>query len=171
MYNIGAMAASAMRVRELERNDLEGLLEVYRQAVRVSAAEQYTNAQVEAWAQQADCSASALLASLLQGYGLVSCTEQNTVAAFAVLHPADRVALLYCHPRSQGEGRANHLLQALEQRAQTEGQAWLRTEASRLSRPLFERRGWRVSWREQLLINGVLFERFRMHKALRPILA
>jgi putative acetyltransferase len=44
--------------------------------------------------------------------------------------------------------------------------AALRTEASLISRPLFERLGWQVSWREELRIGGVPFQRFRMHKRL-----
>lgn len=42
----------------------------------------------------------------------------------------------------------------------------LRTEASQLSRPLLERRGWRVERPEQVLFAGVLFDRFRMGKFL-----
>jgi hypothetical protein len=35
-----------------------------------------------------------------------------------------------------------------------------------ISEPLFRSQGWQVSWQEELLINGVLFRRFRMAKPL-----
>jgi hypothetical protein len=47
----------------------------------------------------------------------------------------------------------------------------LRTEASFLSRALFRRQGWQPSWQEELLINGIHFRRFRLHKPLQPILS
>jgi hypothetical protein len=42
----------------------------------------------------------------------------------------------------------------------------LRTEASQLSRPLLERRGWRIEAEEEVLFAGVSFRRWRMIKAL-----
>ena len=94
----------------------------------------------------------------------------GTIAAFAVREPADRIALLYCRPAHQHQGHAGRLLLALEQDARQEGITRLRTEASFLSRALFRRLGWQPSWQEELLINGIHFRRFRLHKPLPPIL-
>jgi GNAT superfamily N-acetyltransferase len=101
----------------------------------------------------------------------VSCAANGTIAAFAVREPADRIALLYCRPAHQHQGHAGRLLLALEQGARQEGIARLRTEASFLSRALFRRQGWQPSWQEELLINGIHFRRFRLHKPLQPILS
>jgi hypothetical protein len=62
------------------------------------------------------------------------------------------------------------LLNAQEREALAAGIQELRTEASLISRPLFCRNGWRLQWREELLINGVAFQRFRLAKTLAPIL-
>ena len=59
------------------------------------------------------------------------------------------------------------LLEQIEGEAQLEGVDRLRTEASQLSRPLLESRGWRVVAPETISIGGVPFERYRMDKPLR----
>lgn len=134
--------------------------------------ELYSDIQRSAWAAQAvDCAGCAGLRSSLQyGQGLVSCLDDGTVVAFAVREPADRIALLYCHPSHQRQGHGTALLRALSQLAEQEGQTSLRTEASFLSYRLFEREGWQHCWQEELLINGVRFRRFRLRKPLQPIL-
>jgi GNAT superfamily N-acetyltransferase len=137
--------------------------EIYREAVQDADPSVYSAAQRRAWIQWAD----ELRSSLSRGQGLLSCGAEGTPEAFALRQPADRIALLYCRPGSQRQGLGRQLLRALEQQAQREGVLGLRTEASLLSQPLFSAEGWEVSWREGLLIEGVPFRRFRMHKQLR----
>lgn len=169
-YNItfaaGTAALNMNPIRRLSSGDHDAVVEVYRQAVLCSTAPLYSPAQQTAWAAQAD----RLRPHLHRGEGLVSCNDNNRVEAFALRDPEDRVALLYCHPRSQRQGRARSLLRALEHNARQQGLRQLRTEASFLSRDLFAAEGWQVSWQEELLIGRVLFRRFRMHKPLTPIL-
>ena len=59
------------------------------------------------------------------------------------------------------------VVERIEMEAQAEGVERLCTEASQLSRPLLERRGWRVVAPEIIAIAGVPFERYRMDKPLR----
>jgi GNAT superfamily N-acetyltransferase len=158
-------------LRRLQSRDQPRVLAIYREAVRGLAPGRYDPAQVQAWAQQAEADAPELRRCLDRGWGLVSCDDDGLPRAFAVLDPTDRVALLYCHPDFACQGRASALLEALEQQARRQGVATLRTEASVLSRPLFARRGWRVSWLEELRIGGIGFRRFRMALPLDPPLA
>lgn len=151
------------RVRRLETRDHDALVEVYRQAVLCSTAALYSKQQQWAWANQSE----ALRPLLSQGRGFVSCNPQDQAEAFCLRHPNDRVALLYSHPSVQRRGCGKALLQATEQDARREDISMLRTEASLISKPLFEAMGWQVSWREELRIGGVHFQRFRMQKPLR----
>lgn len=159
-------------LRPLRPADRQAVLEVYRQAVASCEPELYTAAQRQAWAQQADSQqpAAALLHSLSNGIGKVCLDPEGRVVAFAVREPADRLALLYCHPGHQRQGLGRQLLQAQERQACGEGIRQLRTEASLISQPLFTREGWQLQWREELQINGVHFHRFRLAKTLEPIL-
>ena len=96
----------------------------------------------------------------------LSPTEHDHRRVLAVLHPPERVALLYCRGRSARQGRGGQLLLALEAEAIQRGCRELRTEASQLSRPLFMRLGWQALEPEQILIAGVAFERYPLRKPL-----
>jgi GNAT superfamily N-acetyltransferase len=159
-------------LRPLQPLDRDAVLKVYRCSVASCDPQLYTAAQRHAWARQADEAqpAPALLHSLNHGSGLVCSDPEGKVVAFGVREPHDRVALLYCHPSHQRQGLARRLLQAMEQQAGAEGIQKLRTEASLLSHALFCDEGWQVQWREELLIHGVHFRRFRLAKTLAPIL-
>ena len=165
------------QLRQLLSSDHADLLEVYRQAVASCPAELYTSQQRLAWGLQAgdgkaeNTPSHDLLRCLQRGPGLVSCDADGHIAAFAVREPRDRLALLYCRPDRQRRGHGRALIEAIEQQARAEGLRQLRTEASLVSQPLLERLGWQRSWQEELMINGVRFRRFRLHKPLQPILA
>lgn len=152
-------------LRPLQPDDLPQLIEVYREAVLELAPPLYSSLQVEAWA--AHSAGGALRTELSAGFGLASCSQGGaTIEAFALLHPIDRLSLLYCRGRSSRQGRASALLEAVENHGRQRGVMRLRTEASQLSRPLLERRGWRVERPERVLFAGVAFDRFRMAKLL-----
>jgi hypothetical protein len=57
-------------------------------------------------------------------------------------------------------------LDQLEQHARASGCAQLHTEASQLSRPLLQRRGWLTAATEVVTFAGVPFQRWRMIKPL-----
>jgi putative acetyltransferase len=149
-------------VRSLHSQDHDAVVEIYRQAVLGSTAALYSAQQQQAWAEQGH----ALRSQLHQGEGFVVCNQFDQPQAFSLRHPSDRVALLYCHPAAQRQGCGRRLIEVMEHSARAEGISSLRTEASLISKPLFERLGWQVSWREELRIGGVSFQRFRMHKPL-----
>jgi putative acetyltransferase len=147
--------------------DLEAVQEAYRDAVQSQAAALYQPQQVAAWAHHG-ASSGAVRECLERGYGLVNplWPGSTQIAAFAVLEPADRLALLYCRGGCNRQGRGSALLAALESRARHSGCRQLRTEASQLSRPLLLRCGWQIEAEETVLFAGVSFCRWRMIKAL-----
>jgi len=140
---------------------------VYHDAVISQAAGHYSLAQIEAWSEHARRD-DGFRQTLLCGYGFVSCAgeDSGTIEAFGLLDPPDRLALLYCRGRASRQGRATVLLEALESHARQEGCLRLRTEASLLSRPLLERRGWQIEAAEEVIFAGESFRRWRMIKAL-----
>lgn len=158
------------RLRPLLPDDLSEIRQVYADAVLSQGAPLYSPAQLQAWAGHAG-DAAALAIPLQEGFGLASTAPaptagQTTIEAFGLLHPPERLALLYCRGRASRQGRASTILRALEQHARQQGILRLRTEASQLSRPLLERRGWQVEEPETLLFAGAWFMRWRMIKVL-----
>ena len=137
------------------------LREIYADAIESQASELYSDQQVKSWAALAWLP-GVLDQTLMEGSGWISGGD----AAFAIRYPPDRLALLYCRGRAARQGHGKALLDRIEADAMANGVTCLRTEASQFSRPLFERRGWRLIAPETITIAGVPFERYRMHKAL-----
>jgi GNAT superfamily N-acetyltransferase len=159
--------ADAHPLRRLTPADLVQVLSVYRDAVLHLARDHYTPIQIEAWSSFPGRSGE-VRAALARGYGLASCAagDSGTIEAFGLLDPIDRLSLLYCRARSGRQGRGAALLRALEAEARRRRCRRLRTEASRLSRPLLERHGWWVEAEEEVIFAGAGFRRWRMIKDL-----
>ena len=155
-------------IRLLQSGDRDALAEVYHDAVTSQAAGLYSNVQLHAWADHGYQS-DAIDQALTHGYGLASCRGpgQESIEAFGILCPIDRLSLLYCRGRSCRQGRSGTILGALENHAREAGCRQLRTEASQLSRPLLTQLGWQVEAEEEVRFAGVFFIRWRMIKTLR----
>ena len=97
--------------------------------------------------------------------GWVSCVYQ-TIEAFALRYPQDRLALLYCRGRSSRQGHATALLNHIESETLTDKPITLKTEASLCSYQLLLRHGWTILAPEEIQIGGVHFSRYLMEKTL-----
>lgn len=150
-----------MVLRPIEPADEPLLRQIYADAIESQAPRLYSQQQVQVW-QSLAWLPGVLDRTFAEGSGWISGGD----AAFAIRHPEDRLALLYCRGQAARQGHGKALLARIEADALAEGIARLRTEASQFSRPLLERQGWRVVAPETILIAGVRFERYRMHKAL-----
>ena len=151
-----------MALRPIGSGDAPLLREIYADAVESQAPTLYSEEQVRAWAALAWLP-GVLDRTFVEGSGWIS----GDGAAFAIRHPQDRLSLLYCRGSASRQGHGTALLERIEGEAQLEGVDRLRTEASQLSRPVLESRGWRVVAPETISIGGVPFERYRMDKPLR----
>jgi putative acetyltransferase len=154
-------------IRILQSSDRDALAEVYHDAVITQASGLYSTVQLQAWADHG-WQSNAIDQALADGYGLASCSgpEDQSIEAFGILCPIDRLSLLYCRGRSCRQGRSRAILGALEIHAREAGCSQLRTEASQLSRPLLTQLGWQVEAQEEVRFAGVLFIRWRMIKTL-----
>ncbi len=138
--------------------------EVYSDAIFSQGSCFYSNEQIDAWAALAYV--PGVLDQLLdEGSGWLV-FQRNIVEAFAVRHPFNRLALLYCRGRSSRQGFATRLLQRIELDASLEGISVLSTEASYFSYPLLLKSGWIEKSIEKIEIAGVRFDRYRMQKYL-----
>ena len=76
------------------------------------------------------------------------------------------IVRVFCAPEAAGQGIASRLYDAVEAAAREQGIRSLFTEASELARRLFERKGFAVVERQDLVIRGVAIHNYRMAKAL-----
>ena len=155
-----------MRLRPYHHSDAEPLAHLFRDSVRGLGLQAYDLQQVEAWARYPD-DIEEFRRRLARGVTLIA-EEAGAPAAFGQLDPADRVAFLYCAPAFARRGFASRIYDALEAMARSAGQSRLGTEASRLARPFFERKGFTVVAIQHPVRHGVVFERFKMEISLAP---
>ncbi len=148
-------------MRPIEPTDSLLLREIYVDAIQTQAAPAYSPDQIRAWANLAWLP-GLLDRALEEGQGWISGINDG----FAIRYPANRLSMLYCRGRSSRQGHGSALVQAIESDAQRMGIQRLQTEASFLSRPMLEQRGWTMIAPEQFMIAGVSFVRFQMEKAL-----
>lgn len=151
-----------MFLRPYQPADAEAIAQLYRDAVLVTGAEAYSAEQVAAWAAFPEDLAD-FRVSLQQGLTLVG-WDDATLTAFGQLHPADHIAFLYTAPAYARCGYATAIYQQLEEEAQRQGVAVLRTEASRISKFFFLKQGFEVKEVETVVRHGVELDRFKMHK-------
>ena len=148
-------------MRPIQAIDIPLLREIFVDAIHSQAAQVYSPEQIQAWASLAWLP-GLLDRTLEEGQGWISGVDDG----FAIRHPSNRLSMLYCRGRSSRQGHGSALLKAIECDAQRMGIKRLQTEASLLSRPMLERRGWMVIAPEPFTIAGVPFLHFKMDKRL-----
>ena len=148
-------------MRLIRPTDSQLLREIYVDAIQTQAAQAYSPDQIRAWANLAWLP-GLFDRTLEEGQGWISGIDDG----FAIRHPANRLSMLYCRGRSSRQGHGSALVQAIEDDAQRLGIQRLQTEASLLSWPMLEQRGWTVIAPEPFMIAGVPFVRFQMEKIL-----
>jgi uncharacterized membrane protein YoaK (UPF0700 family)/ribosomal protein S18 acetylase RimI-like enzyme len=146
-------------------DDLPALADLYARAVDQLADAHYDAAAREAWA--AFAKQEAFAAFVLEADTLVARSDGITVG-FSGLTPKGHIASLYVAPEAAGRGVARTLVEAQLVRARQHGHAVLTTDASAVSRPIFERLGFDVVAEERVNRNGAIFLRYQMQRHLPP---
>ena len=148
-------------MRPIQPTDSPLLREIFVDAIQSQAVETYSPEQIRAWSNLAWLP-GLLDRTLEEGQGWISGIDDG----FAIRYPANRLSMLYCRGRSSRQGHGSALLKAIEDDAKRMGVKRLQTEASLLSRPMLEKRGWTLIAPEPFTIAGVPFLRFQMEKSL-----
>ena len=92
--------------------------------------------------------------------------EAGTVLGFADLEADGHLDMLYVAPEAEGLRLGALLYAAIETQARDLGLHRVFVEASELARPLFERHGFTLLGRNDLVLAGVDIHNYRMEKRL-----
>jgi putative acetyltransferase len=130
---------SAVALRPYLPTDAKRCADIFRRSIEELAADDYDEAQREAWASRADDGA-AFGAKLANALTLIA-TIDGATAGFASLKGADEIDMLFVDPEFARQGVGRTLVEALTKLAQARGAKRLTTEASDVAKPLFERLG------------------------------
>src|ERR1700688_4247709 len=159
-----ARPQSNLAMRPLLPADVPLLAEIFRASIEELTAEDYSEAQQEAWAETAD-DLEAFGAKLAAALTLVA-TFAGSAVGFASLADDTRIDMLYVHPAAAGQGAGNMLCDALEKLAAARGAKELTVEASDTASGFFEKRGFSAKTRNTVTLGGGWFANTTMIKPL-----
>ena len=126
-------------LRPYRGTDAEPTWQVFRAAVRVTAAADYTPEQVEAWSPD-EVDLEAWGRRRAAAWAVVA-VEGDRVVGFSDLTDDGVLDMLFVHPDVGGQGVARLLVEAVLGEARRRGLTRVVTHASRTARPAFERLG------------------------------
>ncbi len=148
---------------EYKPGEAGALVRLFYQTVHTVCLGDYTQEQVDAWADgKAD--PAQWDKSFLQHQTLVA-RIGGELAGFADLD-GDYLDRLYVHRDYQRQGVGTALAQALEQRAGEKGCPRISAHVSITARPFFEQRGYKLVREQQVERGGVFLTNFIMEKTL-----
>jgi putative acetyltransferase len=157
-------AQTKLAMRPLLAADVPLLAEIFRASIEELTAEDYSEAQQQAWAESADDLAE-FGASLTHALTLVA-TFTGSAVGFASLADNARIDMLYVHPAAAGQGAGTMLCDALEKLATARGTKELTVEASDTARGFFEKRGFVARTRNTISLAGEWLANTTMTKTL-----
>ena len=140
------------------------LAAIFAASIEELAAEDYGDAQREAWASAADDEEK--FGKRLGGELTLIATLQNSPVGFASLKGADHIDMLYVHPSVTGQGVASMLCDALEKLAGGRGAKSLTVDASDNAEGFFSKRGYVAKQRNTVTVNGEWLANTTMQKSL-----
>jgi putative acetyltransferase len=144
--------------------DIPLLAEIFRASIEELTADDYSEAQQEAWAETAnDLDA---FGARLSGELTLVATYAGSAVGFAALADNSRIDMLYVHPAAAGQGAGVMLCDALEKLAAARGTKELSVEASDSARGFFERRGFAAKTRNTVFRAGEWLANTTMVKPL-----
>jgi putative acetyltransferase len=152
-----------LAMRPMLPDDVPLLAEIFRAAIEELTADDYSEAQQEAWASAAD--EEEFSARLANELTLVA-TYGGAAVGFASLADNTRIDMLYVHPAASGQGAGAMLCDALEKLAAARGSKELTVDASDSARGFFEKRGFSAQSRNTVSLGGEWLANTTMKKPL-----
>jgi len=161
---VTARTSSTPALRPFLPADVPILAAIFVASIEELTADDYSEAQQEAWAAGADDEErfGERLASELT----LIATLQNSPVGFASMKGTDHIRMLYVHPSAAGQGVGSMLCDALEKLAGGRGAKKLTVEASDNAEPFFAKRGYVANQRNTVTINGEWLANTTMQKTL-----
>ena len=158
-----ARAHPKIALRPLLPEDMPLLAEIFRVSVMDLTAEDYTEAQQQAWASTADDDAA--FGKRLGSQLTLVATLEGSGVGFASL-AGGKIDMLYVHPAAAGQGVAAMLIDALERLAGGGGTEKLVVDASDTARGFFEKRGYVAQQRNTVSTGDEWLANTTLHKQL-----
>ena len=155
------MTGLDVALRIAASQDIAELRTLYATAVRGLAPGHYSPEQIAVWSGYA--LAPAFRDFILNPLTILA-THKDGLLGFCGVEPNGHVASLYVHPAHARRGVASLLLRTALDRCPSPSEGHWFAETSLLSRPVFERLGFKQVAVEHSVRDGVGFKRYRMRR-------
>lgn len=159
-----AVAHPKLALRPFLPGDAPVLREIFRDSIEDLTADDYTEAQQEAWASAADD--LGVFKTKLSGQLTLVATLEGSPVGFASLEGKDKIDMLYVHPAATGQGVGAMLVDALEKLAGARGTERLTVDASDSARGFFEKRGYVAQQRNTVSVGDEWLANTTLQKQL-----
>jgi len=153
-----------MNLRQITTKDQINLKKIYFDSIQSIDEKIYNNEQKLAWSSQAWINLE-FHKSVTKGKGFIV-EDFNKKIGFAIRYPKNKLSLLYVRGNFRRKGIGNMLIKAIEKEALIEGISSIQTEASLLSYKLFLKNDWKEIHKEKIIIQNIIFHRYKMFKDL-----
>jgi putative acetyltransferase len=129
--------------RDYQPTDAPALAELYRAAILETGPEAYSAEQCAAWAGSID-DATAWAARLQDNWVRVAVDEEGEIVGFGGILMPGHIDLLFTAPEANRQGVGSLILDDLLDLAKAMGTKKITTTASELSKPFFEKHGFKL---------------------------
>jgi putative acetyltransferase len=150
-------------IRELEKDDIEKSIKLFRDTVHNVNAKDYTQEQLDAWAPEVVDYAR--WNTLLDNISYIA-EDNHDVVGFGDVTKYGYLDRLFVHKDYQGKGVATQLLKKLEDKAKQLGVKEIATETSITAQPFFEKHGYAIYLRQTKELRGVKLVNVVMKKKI-----
>jgi putative acetyltransferase len=138
--------------------------EIFRASIAELTADDYSQAQQDAWASAA--ADETAFAKKLTGQLTLLATLEGSPVGFISLSGSDVLDMLYVHPAAAGHGAGAMLADAVEKLAAARGATKLRVDASDSALEFFKKRGYVAQQRSTVLRGDEWLANTTMEKQL-----
>jgi putative acetyltransferase len=157
-------ADPSLHLRPLTSDDRVHVARIFFCAVHEGARDHYTFEQRLAWGGEA-VDPEAWRDRLEEAMGFMAERDGEPVG-FMTVDETGLVDLAFVLPSMAGQGIGTRLYRAVEDQARALGVQVLTTEASKVSKPFFERQGWEIVTEQSVEREGVSLSNYKMRKPL-----
>lgn len=148
-----------MVLRKYKASDCEQLAELFYQTVHTVNAKDYTNEQLDVWAD-GNVDLKEWDKSFSEHYTIV-CIKDDSIVGFGDIDRTGYLDRLFVHKDYQRQGIATSICNELEQAVNVNK---IKTHASITAKPFFEQRGYKVIKEQQVIRNGISLANYVMEK-------
>lgn len=156
-------------IRSYQPEDAQILWQLFFHTVRQINVRDYTQAQVEAWAEDKS-DLTDWIEKMKSNQPFVATLNNeivdNKIAGYADLQPNGLIDHFFCHHQYQGCGVGKALMAHIDEQAKQRNLTRLHADVSITAKPFFEHAGFVVKEKQSVSLRGQLFTNYKMEKSI-----